>query len=118
LIKSIFTLFVLLTWFSLGTVNANENPIEFKGDFRYRYEFIDDDSQDSSSRKNRIRGRLAAIARVNEKLKINLRFATAEKNPTGANQDLGHDFSFKDIGVDQFYFDFLFYLPRYWHYRR
>ena len=106
MIKSIFTLFALLTWFSLVTVNANENPIEFRGDFRYRYEFIDDDSKDSSSRRNRIRSRFAAIARVNEKLKINLRFATAEENPTGANQDLGHDFSFKDIGPDQFYFDY------------
>jgi len=104
MIKFIFTLFALLTWSFLVTVNANENPIEFKGDFRYRYEFIDDASKDSSSRKNRIRGRFAAIARVNEKLKINLRFATDEENPTGANQDLGHDFSLKDIGLDQYYF--------------
>ena len=104
--KSIFTPLVVLTWFSLVTVNANENPVEFKTDFRYRYEFIDDDSKDSSQRRNRIRGRFGLIGTVGEQLKINLRFATAEKNPTGANQDLGHDFSLKDIGLDQFYFDY------------
>ena len=104
--KSIFTLLVVLTWFSLVTVNANENPVEFKTDFRYRYEFVDDDSKDSSRRRNRIRSRFGLTGAINEQLKINLRFATAEKNPISANQDLGHDFSLKDIGLDQLYFDY------------
>ena len=104
--KSIVTPLIVLTWLSLVTVNANENPVEFKTDFRYRYEFVDDDSKDSSRRRNRIRSRFGLTGAINEQLKINLRLATAEKNPTGANQDLGHDFSLKDIGLDQLYFDY------------
>jgi len=104
--KRIFTPLIILTWFSLTTTNAAEKPVEFKADFRYRYEFVDDNSKDSSRKRNRIRSRFGLIGTVGEQLKINLRFATAEKNPTGANQDLGHDFSLKDIGLDQFYFDY------------
>jgi len=94
--KSIVTPLIVLTWLSLVTVNANENPVEFKTDFRYRYDFVDDDSKDSSRRRNRIRSRFGLTGAINEQLKINLRFATAEKNPISANQDLGHDFSLKD----------------------
>ena len=104
--KRIFTPLIILTWFAIIPANADESPVELKIDFRYRYEFIDDDSKDSSQRRNRIRSRFGLIGTVGEQLKINLRFATAEKNPTGANQDLGHDFSLKDIGLDQFYFDY------------
>ena len=104
--KTIFTLLIVSTWFSLTLANADEKPVEFNTDFRYRYEFVDDDSKDSSRRRNRIRSRFSLIGNVGEQLKINLRFATAEKNPTSANQDLGHDFSLKDIGLDQFYFDY------------
>ena len=40
--KRIFTPLIVLTWFSLTTTNAAEKPVEFKADFRYRYEFVDD----------------------------------------------------------------------------
>ena len=88
--KTIFTLLIASTWFSLTLANADEKPVEFNTEFRYRYEFVDDDSKDSSRRRNRIRSRFSLIGNVGEQLKINLRFATAEKNPTSANQDLGH----------------------------
>ena len=67
--KSIVTPLIVLTWFSLVTVNANENPVEFKTDFRYRYGFVDDDSKDSSRRRNRIRSRFGLTGAINEQLK-------------------------------------------------
>ena len=75
-------------------------------DFRHRYEYTDDDSKSAKRRRHRIRTRLGVQYSPNERLKIKVRFATAEANTTAANQTLGHDFSLSDIGMDQLYIDY------------
>ena len=104
--KTILTLLIVSTWFSLTLANADEKSVEFNTDFRYRYEYTDDGSKDSTKRRNRVRSRLGATISPNEKIKIGIRFATAEANPTSANQNLGHDFSLQDGGIDQLYFEY------------
>ena len=75
-------------------------------DFRHRYEYTDDDSKSAKRRRHRIRTRLGVQYSPNERLKIKVRFATAEANTTAANQTLGHDFSLSDIGMDQLYINY------------
>lgn len=75
-------------------------------DFRHRYEYTDDDSKSVKRRRHRIRTRLGVQYSPNERLKIKVRFATAEANTTAANQTLGHDFSLSDIGMDQLYINY------------
>ena len=87
--------------------STQASDLETSFDFRYRYEYTDDDSESAKRRRHRIRTRLGVQYSPNERLKIKVRFATAEANTTAANQTLGHDFSLSDIGMDQLYIDYV-----------
>ena len=104
--KFIFIFFFALICLSFENVSADQNSIDFNYDLRYRFEYTDDGSKDSKRRRNRIRSRFGATISPIEKIKISIRFATAEANPIGANQNLGQDFSLKDVGIDQLYFEY------------
>jgi hypothetical protein len=81
--------------------------IKLKGDFRYRHEQIDDESQAKERLRHRVRVRLGAEARVNESVKAILQFATAgdDRDPRSTNQTLGEGGTRKGIGLDLAYAD-------------
>jgi hypothetical protein len=83
------------------------------GDFRYRYEYIGDDSAESDRHRNRIRARLGLDAKVNDEWNLGFRLATAgtqnagtSGDPVSTNQDLNESFSKKPIWIDLAYFNY------------
>lgn len=75
----------------------------FKGDFRYRHEAID---QQLAARRerDRIRMRAGFVARVNERMRVELGLATSEgSDPRSSNQTLTGLNSRKDVYLDLAY---------------
>ncbi|MBI4830100.1 MAG: putative porin, partial [Candidatus Lindowbacteria bacterium] len=86
--------------------------IAIKGDFRYRYEWIDDDREQEDRNRNRIRARVGLEARLSDTMDLGFQISTAEpngKNQEGDsvsnNQTLTNSFSLKNIWLSQAYFD-------------
>ena len=80
--------------------------IKLKGDFRYRYEMIDEEGKDTRNR-NRIRARIGLDAKINDDLDFGLRIATgSDEDGTSTNQDTGGMFSTKNIWLDRAYLDY------------
>jgi len=73
--------------------------IKWQGDFRYRYETIDEDGKDDRDR-NRIRARAALIAKPSDTTEVGLGLATGGDDPVSTNQTLGGGGSTKDLGLD------------------
>jgi len=80
------------------------------GDFRYRYEFIDDKSKDFDRNRNRIRARLGLNAKVNDEWNLGFRLATGEGDqegdPVSTNQTLGGSWGKKPFWLDLAYLDY------------
>ncbi|MBI5119156.1 putative porin [Candidatus Poribacteria bacterium] len=86
--------------------------IVLKGDFRYRYEWIDDDREKEDRNRNRIRARVGLEAKLNDTTDLGFQLSTSEPNGRGAegdpisnNQTLTNSFSLKNIWLSQAYFD-------------
>jgi len=77
----------------------------FKGDFRYRYEMIDEEGN-SHRNRNRIRARLFAGAKVNDLVDVGIQLATTNENPVSTNETLGDGWSGVSVRFDCAYFDF------------
>ncbi|MEN8216529.1 MAG: putative porin [Pseudomonadota bacterium] len=77
--------------------------VKFKGDFRYRYEIIDQEGKDERHR-NRIRLRIGFHAKVNETLDVEAMLASGGEDPVSTNQSLDSQGTTKDIRIDQAYF--------------
>jgi hypothetical protein len=94
---------VLKTW---------ADSITLKGDFRYRYETINDDSKKDANKETytreraRIRARLAADAKVNDKVKATVGMSTGGSDPISGNQTLGDGGSKKEMRLDLANIDF------------
>jgi hypothetical protein len=90
------------------------DSITLKGDFRYRYETINDDSKKNADKetytreRDRIRARLAAEAKVNDKLKAGIGFSTGQSDPISGNQSLGDGAAKKEMRLDLGYVDYNF----------
>jgi len=78
--------------------------MQWSGDFRYRYEFIDDDSASSDRHRNRIRARLGVTAQVNDEWDVSFRVASGTADPVSTNQTLDQAFSDKPIWLDRAFF--------------
>lgn len=78
--------------------------IDFKGDFRLRYEDIDEEFEVSRDR-SRFRARFGFKAEVSDDVEVVLRLATGGDSPVSTNQTFDGGFSTKDIGVDLAYVD-------------
>ncbi|MGE4487973.1 MAG: putative porin [Kiritimatiellales bacterium] len=76
---------------------------KFKGDFRYRYENIEDDGSNAKDRQ-RVRLRIGAYGTVNDFVDYGVRLATGGANATSANQDVDGGTK-KEIRLDQYYVD-------------
>jgi len=78
--------------------------IRWKGDFRYRYENIDQEGKDSRNR-SRIRARTNLEADLSPTLQVGVGLATGGDDPVSSNQTIGGGGSSKDIKIDLAYFD-------------
>lgn len=78
------------------------NTLKVKGDFRYRYEMIDQEGKEERNR-NRIRARVGISGNVNDSVKAGVRISTGGDSPVSGNQSLDGGFSRKDFGLDQAY---------------
>lgn len=80
------------------------DSISFKGDFRPRYESIDEDGSPGRDR-GRFRIRVGMTAEVNDDVDVIFRLASGGDNPVSTNQSFDGGFSRKDIGIDLAYAD-------------
>jgi hypothetical protein len=78
--------------------------VRWKGDFRYRYENIDEEGKDGRNR-SRIRARTNLEAQVSPTLDVGVGLATGGDDPVSSNQTIGGGGSSKDIKIDLAYFD-------------
>jgi len=78
--------------------------IRWKGDFRYRYENIDQENRDGRNR-SRIRARTNLEADLSPTLQVGVGLATGGDDPVSSNQTIGGGGSSKDIKIDLAYFD-------------
>ena len=76
--------------------------IKWKGDFRYRFEDIEEDGKDDRDR-NRIRARAALVAKTSEDTEVGLGLASGGDDPVSTNQTLGAGGSTKEIRLDLAY---------------
>jgi len=98
---------VLLAAFIPLASNAQEDGdwtdrIKLKGDFRLRYEGIDEEGEESRAR-GRYRARLAVTADVQPNVKVIVELASGADNPTSRNVTFDGGFTTKDMGIDLAY---------------
>ncbi len=90
--------------------------VALKGDMRYRYEMISDETLNSSGvqstadrYRDRIRARLSAEIKATDSINLGIGFATTEGgDPRSSNQTLSGVFSRKALDLDFAYFDWKF----------
>ncbi|MBI4831451.1 MAG: putative porin, partial [Candidatus Lindowbacteria bacterium] len=87
------------------------DKVKVIGDFRYRYELIDEEDKDNRNR-NRIRARIGVGAKLSDELDLGFQLATSEDSgkseegdPVSNNQTLTNAFSTKEIWLSQAYAD-------------
>jgi hypothetical protein len=78
--------------------------VSWKGDFRYRYENIDEEGKDGRNR-SRIRARTSLVADLSDTLEVGVGLATGGDDPVSSNQTIGGGGSSKDIKIDLAYFN-------------
>jgi hypothetical protein len=78
--------------------------LRWKGDFRYRYENIDEEGKDGRNR-SRIRARTSLEADVTPNVKVGFGLATGGNDPVSANVTIGGGGAKKEINLDLAYFD-------------
>jgi hypothetical protein len=79
----------------------------FKGDFRYRHEYIDTDDDGKSHRtRHRIRARFFVGAEIFDDLDFGLQIASGSDDPVSSNQTIGDFFSTKSLQLDLAYLDY------------
>ena len=90
------------------------DTLTFKGDLRYRFETVEDESKkdadgDEYTRyRNRIRARLGADAKLSDELKAGLELSTGDADPVSGNQTLGDGFGKKQLQLSLAYLDYAF----------
>jgi len=78
--------------------------LDFKGDFRLRYEYIDEQAEDDRERM-RFRGRFGFATDFSDDVKFVMRLATGAGNPVSANQSFEDGFSLSDIRLNLAFID-------------
>jgi len=90
--------------------------IAFKGDLRYRYEFVSDETNNAMGvqavadrYRDRIRARLSLDAKVNDDVTVGVGFSSGENgDPRSTNQSLTGTFTRKALDLDLAYLDWKF----------
>jgi hypothetical protein len=81
--------------------------VSWKGDFRYRHEYVDPFEVVNDQTRHRIRARVGLTAKVNDTLSTTFQLATGggTNDPRSTNQTLGEGMTRKQVAVDLAYFD-------------
>ncbi len=105
--KRIAILAILIAGLVSSAAQAGElfEKIKLGGDFRHRYELIQDESKDYDRHRMRIRMRLGLNVEMFEDLTIGARLATGSDDPLSTNQTLSGAFTTKGWHLDRAYFD-------------
>jgi len=77
---------------------------DFKGDFRLRYEYIDEQAEPERERM-RFRGRFGFATDFSDDVKFVMRLATGRGNPVSTNQSFENGFSLADIRLNLAFVD-------------
>lgn len=112
--KRLLLLIVVMAIAASGTVSAGgwQDRISLDGDFRHRFEGIDDASKDTDRFRQRIRARLGLEAMVTDQWSVHFRLITGSSDPVSGNQTIGDGFSTKGFHLDRGYFKYSpSYLP-------
>ena len=80
--------------------------VKLKGDMRYRYENVDEETKSNDRNRSRVRARIEAQAQVSDTWKVGLGLASGSDDPLSTNQTLGTGGSSKGIYLDLAYFDY------------
>jgi hypothetical protein len=102
------SLIIVLIAMTAGSVSAGswQDRISLDGDFRHRFEGIDDESKDTDRFRQRIRARLGVDAMVNDQWSAHFRLITGSSDPVSGNQTIGDGFSTKGFHLDRGYFKY------------
>jgi hypothetical protein len=84
------------------TESSWADRVAWKGDFRFRYETIDQEGKDNRDRY-RIRARPALVAKITDTTVVGFGLATGSDDPVSSNQTLGGGGSSKNINLDMAY---------------
>jgi hypothetical protein len=95
---------ILLTVASPALASSWTEKIKWQGDFRYRYEVIDEEGEEQRNRQ-RIRARIGLFADVMNDVRIGFQITSGSDDPVSNNQTLGDGFSTKPLGIDFAYFE-------------
>ncbi|MFL3654878.1 MAG: putative porin [Halioglobus sp.] len=76
--------------------------IRWKGDYRFRYESVDEEGKDGRERW-RIRARPALVAKISDTTVVGFGLATGSEDPVSSNQTLGDGSTSKEINLDLAY---------------
>jgi hypothetical protein len=81
--------------------------ISWKGDLRYRHEYVDPFEAVNDQTRHRIRARVGLTAKVNDTLSTAFQIATGggTNDPRSTNQTLGEGMTRKQVAIDLAYFD-------------
>ena len=114
-IRSVITNILVIAGITASSAVAQEknwtDSVKIKGDIRYRYETIEDDSKLDSSKetytrqRDRIRARLDVEAKPSDTVKIGIGFSTGQNDPVSGNQTIGDVWQKKDMKLNLAYFD-------------
>jgi hypothetical protein len=100
--KTSVTIMALISIIIASSLFGEDDKIKIKGDFRYRHETIDQNSEDTRNR-HRIRMRLGLTAIINQDINAAIQFSSGGDDPVSNNQTLGDSFSTKDTRLDLAY---------------
>lgn len=96
----------------VGNLKTAVAKFTWSGDFRYRYENIEDQPatniEASSRQRDRLRLRLGVTALINDKVTGRFQLSTVntgDDNPRSTNQSLGEAWTRKSVGIDLAYVD-------------
>lgn len=84
------------------------DKVTWNGDFRYRYESIDNDRTDEDRNRNRVRARIGMTAQVTDDVQAGVALASGSDDPVSSNQTLGGGGTSKGINLDMAYIDWKF----------
>jgi hypothetical protein len=76
---------------------------QWKGDFRYRNETIDQQYTTTERNRDRLRARIGFVAKGNDTMRVEVRATTGDGDPRSANQTLTNSNSRKDLVIDTAY---------------
>ncbi len=103
---AILVIFVALFVSSVSQAGEWYERIKLGGDFRDRYDGIQDEAKDFNRHRNRIRARLSITADISEEFTFISRLATGINDPASTNRTLTDAFTSKGFWLDLAYFDY------------